>query len=278
MAGKSIIYAETLSPVEQKDYLHDWSADLAEGETITTATESMIQAVAVSKVNLSHATPNTVITLTGGTHGARCIYAILIETSSGRKFEQVFELDVVDTRLVRELVIEDGSGKPDAECYSAISVTDAYWASREDEVWSKATVPAKRAAKLKAADYLNFGYRWRGQPLKYDQAGAWPRTGVVDANGFAVAHNVVPEQIKRAEHILAREALTVDISSQTEATSVVKSESVTVGGISESKTYDTSNRRPLSLHSFTHVDAVVAGLSLAAVGRSGFRAVPLKPV
>lgn len=278
MAEESIIYRQTLNPAEQRGYPHNWSNDLADGETITAAAETMIEAVGVSKVDLTFSTPDTVITLTGGTHGQRCIFSILIETSSGRKYSQVFEIDVVNVGLMGSaLVIEDGSGRPDANCFSGLSATDTYWANRNDATWAGATTEQKKAAKINATDYLNYGYRWLGQPVKLGQALCFPRANIVDYYGNLLPHTVIPEQIKIAEHMLAREALSIDIMSQTDPAKLIKSESVSIGAITESKTYELGNRRPLAMHTFTHIDAVLQGFTSGSVGRSGFRSVPLRP-
>lgn len=186
-------------------------------------------------------------------------------------------VEQADAPAAADLVIEDGSGKADAACFSAISVTDTYWSDRDDAIWAKATMKQKRAAKRKAADYLSYGYRWLGQPVKLEQALCFPRSGMVDPYGNLLPHTVIPEPIKTAEHLLAREALSIDIMSQTDPSKLVKSESVSIGGISESKTYELGNRRPLAMHTFTHIDAVLQGYMSGSVGRSGFRSVPLRP-
>ena len=107
------------------------------------------------------------------------------------------------------LIIEDGTGKSDAESYVSATDFKAYAAKRG------ITVPADDAAcevlLIKAMDYLA-GYedRWRGRRVTAAQALAWPRKGVV-LNGFPWASDAIPAQLKAGQCELAVAAQTVNL-------------------------------------------------------------------
>jgi hypothetical protein len=92
------------------------------------------------------------------------------------------------------IVIEDGTGKPDAEAYISVADADAYFAARGNAAWGALNTAAKEAALRLGADYMAavYGPRWCGERLTDTQALDWPR----DEQG-------VPEAVKRANAELA---------------------------------------------------------------------------
>lgn len=102
------------------------------------------------------------------------------------------------------IVIEDGSGLPNAEAYISVANADAYFLARGSAAWAALTTEAKEQALRNGADYMAgvYGPRWKGSRKTAEQALDWPRTGVV-ANGFAVPDDVVPAAVARANAELA---------------------------------------------------------------------------
>lgn len=92
------------------------------------------------------------------------------------------------------LIVEDGTGLPDAEAYISVADADAYHAARGNAAWAALTTPAKEAALRLATDYMEaeYGPRWLGNRLTAEQALSWPR----DVEG-------VPEAVRRANAELA---------------------------------------------------------------------------
>lgn len=92
------------------------------------------------------------------------------------------------------LIVEDGTGLPDAEAYISVADADAYHAARGNAAWAALAEPAKEAALRLATDYMEaeYGPRWRGNRLTAEQALSWPR-GVEG----------VPEAVRRANAELA---------------------------------------------------------------------------
>ncbi|MBW7852211.1 MAG: hypothetical protein H3C38_17085 [Rhodospirillales bacterium] len=126
------------------------------------------------------------------------------------------------------LIVEDGSGRADANAYVTISYADDYHALRDNAAWEAATEAAREAAIIRATDHLDRVHRYRGEPLSAGQALAWPRTGVEDRTGRAVTG--VPAGIRRACAELALRALAEDLDPDLPHGGRVKSE--TVGPIS----------------------------------------------
>ncbi|SRR5690606_1904871 len=92
------------------------------------------------------------------------------------------------------LIVEDGTGLPNAEAYISVADADSYFAKRGNSAWAALTVDAKEVALRLGADYMAavYGPRWCGERLTDTQALDWPR----DEQG-------VPEAVKRANAELA---------------------------------------------------------------------------
>lgn len=126
------------------------------------------------------------------------------------------------------LIVEDGTGKADAESYISVADADTYHTARGNTAWTGATA-VKEAALRRATDYLEDVYaaRWKGERGDAAQALSWPRGGVT-VHGFAVDEDEVPDVVSRACAELALRALSADLLA--DAGAQVKSE--TVGPIS----------------------------------------------
>lgn len=77
------------------------------------------------------------------------------------------------------LIVEDGTGMPDAEAYISVADAAAYLASRGDTSFGELAAPAQEAALRQAADYMAaaYGPKWCGKRMADTQALDWPRTG-----------------------------------------------------------------------------------------------------
>ena len=100
------------------------------------------------------------------------------------------------------LIVEDGTGLPDAESYASVAQADTYFAARGVVAWS-GTDAAKEAALRRATDYMAavFGRLWRGWRASDTQALDWPRTG----------WDGVPAAVQRACMELALRAQGLDL-------------------------------------------------------------------
>jgi hypothetical protein len=114
------------------------------------------------------------------------------------------------------LVVEDGTGRADAESYASVEYADAYHIARgREESWFELDDEMKEQALRLAADFITQEYRllWAGTRKTSTQALDWPRYDVPvrDAPGgsWYSYHpaNVVPEEVRRANAELAFRAV-----------------------------------------------------------------------
>ncbi len=103
------------------------------------------------------------------------------------------------------LIVEDGTGLPDAESYASVVEADAYFAARgQADAWD--AVEDKEVALRLAADYLSYTYRnlWAGDRLDSLQALDWPRVEVPwDTPTGYRDYRVIPRELKNAQCELA---------------------------------------------------------------------------
>lgn len=106
------------------------------------------------------------------------------------------------------IIVEDGTGRSDAETLISVADADAYFLLRGNVVWAAiATEEVKEQLLRKASDYIlgTFGPRWQGVRLLSTQALDWPRVGVI-SNDWEVAANTIPFLVANASAELALQA------------------------------------------------------------------------
>lgn len=126
------------------------------------------------------------------------------------------------------IVVEDGTGLSNAQCYCDVAYLDAWMLERG--YTTTATTPQKEAALVVSAkDWIDGQYEFANEKLVSTQALEFPRT----VFGF-------PEDIKRANanaaYLHLNGALLVDTTTIS-VTGVVESESKSVGPLSKSVKY-----------------------------------------
>jgi len=106
------------------------------------------------------------------------------------------------------LIVEDGTGKPDANSYAAVADADAYFLARKNAAWI-GTNDAKEAALIQASDYIEARYwgRFVGAQKTATQALSWPRTGAGDYDD-----DEIPAALKNACIEYAVRALTAPLA------------------------------------------------------------------
>lgn len=118
------------------------------------------------------------------------------------------------------LVVEDGTGKADAESYVSVAEVDTYLTTTETLDATRAALKAtwdagatttanQEAACREATRYIEANYldRFMGYKGTKAQALSWPRTGAADAYGWSVDADVIPQVLKDATAELALRAL-----------------------------------------------------------------------
>ncbi|QEO58321.1 DnaT-like ssDNA-binding protein [Francisella marina] len=138
--------------------------------------------------------------------------------------------------------LDDGSIS-NANSYITVAEADTYFADRNNTTWSALTTDEKGYAIIKAFDYLENNYTFKGSRLSdTDQNTAFPREYLyidgVEATG-------IPEQLKKAQYEFAVLASAQDLDNNYDYANTdgtLQAESIEIAGaIKESKTYDTDS-------------------------------------
>lgn len=132
------------------------------------------------------------------------------------------------------IVVEDGTGKTDAESYLSISDLGTYWAKYGYSAGTL-TEAQKEALVIRATNIIDYNFQFDGIPTSTTQALSFPRTGCYTKNGNIIASNVIPDKLKNAVAELAYYLTTQDFVSVQEDN--IASESYGV----VSKTYRVTN-------------------------------------
>lgn len=105
------------------------------------------------------------------------------------------------------LIIEDGSGLQNSQSYVTVAELNAFALARGVDL--PATDPEKEALLVSASDFLQT-LNFIGRRLTREQALSWPREGV-KIDGFAVAKDEIPREVKEAQLQAAVDSLTVPL-------------------------------------------------------------------
>lgn len=120
------------------------------------------------------------------------------------------------------LIVEDGTGKADAESYSTaaelVSYAEKYGRTIPD------TEAAQEALLRRSADAMN-GMKWKGRKTHSTQALAFPRTGA-EVDGEIKPSTLIPRQIQYGQMALAVEIHADDIDPPSQRTGAVIRERV----------------------------------------------------
>lgn len=126
------------------------------------------------------------------------------------------------------LVIEDGTGKPDANSYVTVEEARSYASARGTEL--PADDAEVESLLVRAMDYLE-AQRGKYQGTKtYPglQALQWPRSGVVIDCDYNLPDNIIPTELKNAQKQLALEVFNGLVLLPSSDGRVVKREKVDV--------------------------------------------------
>lgn len=105
------------------------------------------------------------------------------------------------------LIVEDGTGLPDANSYATVEYANAYFSVRGVEQWEDADTSEKEAALVRATSGLDTKYRgkWIGQKRHAEQKLAWPRSQAIgeddpltDEDGAPLPTDAVPALVMEA--------------------------------------------------------------------------------
>jgi len=90
-------------------------------------------------------------------------------------------------------------GAANANSYATVAEFKAYWGSRPNNTVPLAqTDPQIEALLIHGTRVLSAAFPWTGRVVSAVQALAWPRTGMLTRNGFAIAPTVIPQDLTDA--------------------------------------------------------------------------------
>jgi len=173
------------------------------------------------------------------------------------------------------LTVEDGTGLAAADAFVSVATADAYHSARGNSTWVSASSPAdtdKEEAIRRASYYLSYAYDWKGYRLQgRSQSLAWPRSYVTDAEGWSVAADAVPQEIKDACCEIALRELVTPGSMTPDVTTSTKVKSEQVGPLKvEYLNMNTSAQASVPV--LTYVTDLVSGLLADGAGSSALTA------
>jgi len=100
--------------------------------------------------------------------------------------------------MAATFVVEDGTGKTDANSYITEAAADQYVENTSgDAAWLAGSQADKEKALRLATQYIDNEYRgrWVGIRTNADQALAWPRSNAFDQDGYAIESDEMPQQL-----------------------------------------------------------------------------------
>ncbi len=110
------------------------------------------------------------------------------------------------------LIVEDGTGKPDAESFASVAFADTYHANLGNDLWAGKTTPRKEILLRRATNYIQgiFATSFVGSAYSELQALAFPRVSYEYAyrNLFSLG---VPRNVAEATAELALIADTTEL-------------------------------------------------------------------
>lgn len=107
------------------------------------------------------------------------------------------------------IVVEDGTGLTNADAFVSVAEFNAYCDTRGHDNSAYSTTQIEQAI-VRATDFMSNSWRWDGFKRKGrgnadgEQALAFPRTHLVDRDGYSVSYTSVPREIKDATIEVAR--------------------------------------------------------------------------
>jgi hypothetical protein len=106
------------------------------------------------------------------------------------------------------LIVEDGTGRDDAESLASVDQVGAHHESRGNSRWATLTETEKEQALRRATDYMGQMYaaKWKGVRAHAGQALDWPRADVRLPGAGCVPSDAIPKQITQAMAELALRA------------------------------------------------------------------------
>lgn len=86
--------------------------------------------------------------------------------------------DSTPDSMISESRAPDSRALAGVSAYAGLATADRWFAARRLSVWAEAPAAARHGALIRAADWLDSQFRFRGRPVDPAQPRAWPRSGI----------------------------------------------------------------------------------------------------
>lgn len=96
-----------------------------------------------------------------------------------------------------QLVVEEGKGSSESNTYVSAAYADTYAKNRNYDTWLSQSDYVKKASIIKAMDYIDNLFEWKGTKKFKNQALSFPRVNIIDTDGFDRSGEI-PENLKKA--------------------------------------------------------------------------------
>lgn len=121
------------------------------------------------------------------------------------------------------LVVEDGTGKSDAESYLSVADFKTYADGRGYSYAGTSDSVLEQKLRL-ATGYIDTRFRFKGDRMTGAQALEFPRSSLIDWSGYAIAG--VPQRLKQATAELCFKAISDALYEDQDRGGMIKSEKV----------------------------------------------------
>lgn len=84
------------------------------------------------------------------------------------------------------MIVEDGTGLANADSYASVEFADDYFSARGVSKWSDLDAESKEQILVKATDYIDSVFQWKGKKLYESQSLRFPRMNLRDYEGCEI--------------------------------------------------------------------------------------------
>lgn len=117
--------------------------------------------------------------------------------------------------------VEDGTNVAGANAYTTVVFVDEFQQDRGSSLWT-ASIGDRESAIVRACDFIDHQFDFRGERTNDNQSMEWPRRGVRDERDVLIDDDVIPVRLQEAVAVLAVPALTKTLNPDLEGGRVLK--------------------------------------------------------
>ena len=119
------------------------------------------------------------------------------QTTTVETVEEVVTEEVVNDNLPEvNLIVEDGTGLPNANSYCDLDYALEYCTMKGYTSWQTLSETEQKVFIIRGTEFIDNFYNWRGRKGKGSQALSFPRLDLYDDDQYLI--NGIPEKLKKA--------------------------------------------------------------------------------